>query len=43
VLYGIAASQLSDLDTPIAFGGRTYAMSDFLERVWGYTYDMRWW
>ena len=43
MLYGFSASQLSDLSTPIACAGRTYTISDFLVRVWGYRFDMRWW
>lgn len=43
VLYGISASQLSDVTEPLTFAGTTYTVSGFLEKVFGYTYDMRWW
>jgi len=44
VLYGISAAQLSNVETPLVVAGRTFdSFSKFLELMFDYHYNMRWW
>mmetsp|Transcript_17709 Transcript_17709/g.49550 ORF Transcript_17709/g.49550 Transcript_17709/m.49550 type:complete len:1558 (-) Transcript_17709:317-4990(-) len=42
VIYGLVTSQLGDNDTPMDLYGQTVLVSDFLENVFSYYYDFRW-
>lgn len=43
MLYGLAAAQLGDDDTPLSFAGIHTTVSGLLEAMFGYHYWMRWW
>ena len=43
VLYGLAASQFGDDDTPVVVGGAETTVSAFLSSVFGWHYSTRWW
>ncbi len=43
IIYGLATSQLGDVETPIVFGGVKVPISTFITQRFGYDNNLVWW